>query len=136
MATMAALQALPRDLLLDESGTIRVGRSRVTFDLVVEEYQNGATPEDVAARYSALQLPEVYSAITWYLHERETAEAYLAERNANFAMDRIAKGDSMPGVLILSPGGRISAMIFEVALFAICSEPDELEDQALHLRVP
>jgi uncharacterized protein (DUF433 family) len=88
MLTTVALQSLPRDLRLDESGTIRVGRSRVTFDLVIEEYRDGATPEDIVARYPAVELPEVYSAITWYLHEGQAAEEYLAARTTRMEANR------------------------------------------------
>ena len=34
-------------LRLDEGGVIRLGNSRVSLDLVIEQYENGMTPEDV-----------------------------------------------------------------------------------------
>jgi uncharacterized protein (DUF433 family) len=82
------LNSLPPDLSLDGSGTIHVGKSRVTFDLVIEEYQNGAVPEDIVMRYSTLDLPEVYEAINWYLHQRDEAIEYLAERKAKADANR------------------------------------------------
>jgi hypothetical protein len=51
----------------------------------------------------------------------------------NHAMDRIVAGQLMPGVIILAPGGRIATMIFDVALFAICSEPMEMKDRIVYL---
>ena len=88
MLTETSLQSLPTGLHLDSSGTIRVGRSRVTFDLVVEQFEEGASAEDIVARFTTLDLPSVYSAIAWYLHHREEAAEYLAERGAKSDANR------------------------------------------------
>ena len=88
MLTEMALQSLPTGLRLDSSGTIRVGRSRVTFDLVVEQFEGGASAEDIVARFTTLDLPSVYSAIAWYLHHRGEAAEYLTERGAKSAANR------------------------------------------------
>lgn len=80
MVTETSLQSLPTGLRLDNGGTIRVGSSRVTFDLVVEQFEEGASAEDLVARFTTLDLPSVYSAIAWYLHHRAEAAEYLAER--------------------------------------------------------
>ncbi len=53
-----------------------------------------------------------------------------------FAAQRIAAGEPMPGVILVSPQGRISAIIFEVALFTMCTEPEEIRDRIVHLRIP
>jgi predicted nuclease of predicted toxin-antitoxin system len=52
-----------------------------------------------------------------------------------FAARRLAAGEPMPGVILVPPQGRISAIIFEVALFTICTEPEELRDRIVHLRI-
>jgi uncharacterized protein (DUF433 family) len=88
MLTESSLQSLPTDLRLDSSGTIRVGRSRVTFDLVVEQFEEGASAEDIVARFTTLDLPSVYSAIAWYLHHRGKAAEYLAARKAKSDANR------------------------------------------------
>lgn len=67
-------------LRTDESGTIRIGTSRITLDLIVEQYQNGMSPEDMVRAYSTLELAEVYSAIAYYLHHQEEVDAYLQQR--------------------------------------------------------
>ena len=67
---------------------IRVGRSRVTFDLVVEQFEEGASAEDIVARFTTLDLPSVYSAIAWYLDHREEAAEYLAARMAKSDANR------------------------------------------------
>lgn len=39
------LQADPMPLRIDEDGTIRVGSSRLTLDILIEEYEAGASLE-------------------------------------------------------------------------------------------
>jgi uncharacterized protein (DUF433 family) len=43
---------------VDEGGVIRVGESRISLDLVVEQYENGMTPEDVVRDYDSLRLAD------------------------------------------------------------------------------
>jgi uncharacterized protein (DUF433 family) len=64
----------------DEHGTIRVGGSRVTFDLVIEQYQNGMSPEDMVRAYDTLQLADVHAAIAYYLRHRNEVLNYLTKR--------------------------------------------------------
>lgn len=67
-------------LRLDAGGVIRVGPGRVTLDLVVEQYENGMTPEDMVRAYDTLKLADVYAAIACYLNHRDAVRAYLARR--------------------------------------------------------
>jgi uncharacterized protein (DUF433 family) len=64
----------------DKSGAIRVGNSRVLLELVVRAFQDGAAPEYIVNKYSALSLSDVYGAIGYYLRHRDAVEAYLKER--------------------------------------------------------
>lgn len=64
----------------DESGTIRIGTTRVTLDTVVGAYERGATPEGIVSQFDVLRLPQVYETISYYLNHREEADAYLRER--------------------------------------------------------
>ena len=70
----------PVPLRVDESGTVRVGKTRVLLDLVVLAHEEGVSPEGIVERYPTLQLGDVYGAIAYYLHHREEVRAYLAER--------------------------------------------------------
>ena len=58
-------------LRVDEGGAVRVGKSRVNLDLVVEQYENGATPEEIARAYDTLDLADVYGVIAYYLRHRQ-----------------------------------------------------------------
>ena len=64
----------------DANGVLRVSGTRVTLDLVVSAYENGATPEEVVEAYSSLRLADAYAAIAYYLRHRDEVDAYLARR--------------------------------------------------------
>src|SRR5947208_1143305 len=57
-------------LRTDEGGVVRVGKSRVTLDLVVSQYENGMTPEEIVHAYDTLALADVYAVIAYYLRHR------------------------------------------------------------------
>lgn len=56
---------------------IRVKGTRVGIETVLEDYLNGVSPEEIAARYRALTLAQVYATITYYLNYPQEVEAYL-----------------------------------------------------------
>src|SRR5688572_33322364 len=58
-------------LRVDEGGVVRIGKSRVTLDLIVSQYENGFEPEDMVRAYDSLELADVHSAIAYYLRHRE-----------------------------------------------------------------
>ena len=66
-------------LRVDESGAVRVGKTRMLFVLVVRAFQSGATPEDIVRMYETLDLGETYAAVAYYLRHRKEVEDYLAE---------------------------------------------------------
>jgi uncharacterized protein (DUF433 family) len=65
---------------VDEGGVVRVGKSRVSLDLVIEQYENGMTPEDLVRAYDTLALADVHAAIAYYLRHRDDVRAYLKRR--------------------------------------------------------
>ena len=67
-------------LRVDEGGAVRVGNSRVSLDLIVEQYENGMTPEDMVRAYDTLVLADVYAIIGYYLRHRDEVRAYLTRR--------------------------------------------------------
>ena len=80
MTTLEKTQTLP--LRLTEDGTIRIADSRVSLDSVVHHYKLGASAEQIAQKFPALGLADVYAAITYYLNHEETIEEYLREQEA------------------------------------------------------
>jgi len=79
-AEVLPLQAESPPLRLDEGGVIRVGNSRISLDLIVEQYENGTTPEDMVRAYDTLVLADVYSVISYYLRHRDLVRTYLKWR--------------------------------------------------------
>ena len=69
-------------LRVDETGTVRVGQTRVILELVIHAFRDGATPEQIVQDYDSLDLADVYEVIGYYLRHRAEVDAYLAERAA------------------------------------------------------
>src|SRR5258708_17217194 len=70
----------PVALRLDENGDYRVGNSRVLLDLVIHQFEEGATQEQIVQSYDTLQLADVYSVITYYLRHQAEVKEYLKRR--------------------------------------------------------
>jgi uncharacterized protein (DUF433 family) len=87
MTTLDKTQELP--LRLTEDGTIRVANSRVSLDSVVHHYKLGASAEQIVQKFPALDLADVYAAITYYLNNEETVEEYLRQQES--AGDEVQK---------------------------------------------
>jgi uncharacterized protein (DUF433 family) len=71
----------PVPLRVDESGTIRVGCSRVTLDVLLADYRKGLSPEEIVRQLDTLELADVYAAIGYYHRHRQEVEQYLARRH-------------------------------------------------------
>jgi uncharacterized protein (DUF433 family) len=70
----------PVPLRVDEGGVIRVGKTRICLDLLVEQFENGMTPDDMVRAYDTLPLADAYSAIAYYLRHRDEIRTYLKRR--------------------------------------------------------
>ena len=64
----------------DQGGAVRVGNSRISLDLVVSQYENGMTPEDMVRAYDSLLLADVHAVVWYYLRHRGEVRAYLKRR--------------------------------------------------------
>jgi|ERR1051325_9430035 uncharacterized protein (DUF433 family) len=74
------IHADPPPLRVDHGATVRVGKSRVGLDVVVEQYENGMTPEDIVRAYDTLVLADVYAVVAYYLRHKTEVRAYLKRR--------------------------------------------------------
>jgi hypothetical protein len=75
-----------------------VGKSRITLDLVVEEYESGTTPEDMVRAYDTLILAEVYAAIAYYLAHRDAVREYIERRDVEATALRAEIETSQPRI--------------------------------------
>src|SRR5271165_882496 len=102
-------------LRVDEGSVVRVGKSRISLDLVVEQYENGMTPEDMVRAYDALALADVHAVIAYYLRRRDDVRAYL-KRRAEEAESLRAKIDGLKHA-------EASCDTWPSAIFTVVSRP-------------
>jgi len=98
---MQAFDAPTLPLIEDESGVIRFVGTRVQLETVVTAFDCGATPEEIVQDYPALELPAVYAAIAYVLHNRPRIDIYMVERDAQavaLRAQREARGPSSVGL--------------------------------------
>ena len=65
-------------------GSLRVGQTRVLVDLIIHEFQRGATAEQIVQSYE-VPLADVYSVIGYYLRHQTEVDVYLAARDTQAA---------------------------------------------------
>lgn len=82
------IQADPVPLRVDEDGAIRIGKSRVTLDVIVAEHKRGSSPQAIADEYDTLELADVYAAIAYYLRHTNEVAVYLDRRQHEAAAMR------------------------------------------------
>src|SRR6266566_8307184 len=85
MANGLPLHAEVPPLRVDEGGAVRVGNTRISLDLIVEQYENGMAPEDLVRAYDTLELADVHAVIAYYLRHRAEVRAYLKRREEEAA---------------------------------------------------
>ena len=66
---------------VDETGTVRAGKTRVILEAVVQAFRDGATPEQVVQDHDSLELADGYGAVAYYLRHRGEVDAYLVEHD-------------------------------------------------------
>jgi len=62
-----------------DSGEIRIKGTRVGIEIVLRDYLQGASPEEIVLRYPTLSLEQVHAAILYYLRNIEELNQYLKE---------------------------------------------------------
>ena len=68
-------------LRMDAHGALRVGGTQVTLDVLMDAYDQGATPEQIAQKFGELRLDDVYAVITYYLRHPQEVRTYLSGRS-------------------------------------------------------
>ncbi len=74
------LHADPVPLRVDETGTIRVGESRVGLDVVLQYWRSGMSPEEIAKGLDSLTLADIHGALAYYLRHPSEVDKYLRAR--------------------------------------------------------
>jgi uncharacterized protein (DUF433 family) len=74
------IHADPVPLRVDETGTLRVGNTRITLDVFLADHRKGMTPEQMVEQLDTLTLPDVYGALAYYYRHQEELDEYLKRR--------------------------------------------------------
>lgn len=61
----------------DEGDVIRIGDSRVTLQAIIADFERGASPEEIAHHFTALNLADVYSVVAYYLQNKAEVDEYV-----------------------------------------------------------
>jgi uncharacterized protein (DUF433 family) len=78
------LQNLVNPLRVDETGTVRIGKTRVPLETIIVKFLLGDSAEELADAFS-LPLADVYATISYYLQHRAEVDAYLKDVEAQEA---------------------------------------------------
>ena len=79
-----------------EDGTIRMTGTRVTLEVIVNQFKLGATAEQIHDSFPAASLKAVYGAIYYYLEHTEAVDAYMRAQQKAAAETR-QWAESQPG---------------------------------------
>ena len=73
---------IPSHPALRESppGTMRIGQSRVTLDVMLEGHHEGITAEEIVEQFDTLKIEDVRAVLVYYRENREKVDAYIAQR--------------------------------------------------------
>ena len=88
--------AQPVPLTQWEDGTIRITGTRVTLDVIVNQFILGATAEQIHDSFPAASLKDIYGAIYYYLAHTEAVDAYVGEQQKT-AVDTRQWAENQPG---------------------------------------
>ena len=103
MTTMIQQTSFP--LRADADGTIRIGGTRVTLDVVVEAFVGGQSAEEIADGLETISLADVYATITYYLFHKEQVDEYLRQREG-MAAKVVGKSNLREKLMARRIGGR------------------------------
>ena len=76
------------------NGGYYVSGTRVSLDSIVYAYRVGESAESIRQNFPSLSLLQVYGAITFYLSNQHTVDAYLTETEKEW--DEFARGHPLP----------------------------------------
>jgi uncharacterized protein (DUF433 family) len=83
-----------------KDGTVRITRTRVPLDVLVNQFKLGATAEQIHDSFPAVSLKDVYGAIYYYLECTAAVDAYMREQQ-QAAAETCQWVESQPGNRVL-----------------------------------
>ena len=76
------LKRMSDDYVEKQGSVFRIKGTRVALDSVINQFQQGRSPEAIQDAFSALSLGQVYGAIEYYLDNQTEVDRYLADNDA------------------------------------------------------
>ena len=73
-----------------QDGGYWITGTRISLDSIVYAFKRGAAPESIQRAFPLLTLEELYGAITFYLAHAQEIDTYLAQAEAEFAIQASA----------------------------------------------
>ena len=77
MLTYPDTQTIPLDRSAD--GTICVVGTRIGLEVIIDAFNTGAAPEEIAYNYDVLKLAQIYNIIAYYLNNKAEVDVYLEQ---------------------------------------------------------
>ena len=71
----------PAPLTTNEHGVVLVTGTRVPIETIVDEFNQGASPEEIVLSYPSLDLKDVYGVIAYYLGHKHEVDTYIQEQD-------------------------------------------------------
>lgn len=65
-----------------ECERIRVKGTRVAIDVIIEDWEAGYLPEQIASNYRTVTLEQIFATLTYYLHHKAEVKKYIERREA------------------------------------------------------
>jgi uncharacterized protein (DUF433 family) len=78
--SLPILAADPLPLADDGKGGLRVGKSRIPLELVIEAFDAGQSPDAIVLAYDSLELADVYAIAAYYLRHADVVRDYVRQR--------------------------------------------------------
>jgi uncharacterized protein (DUF433 family) len=99
MNTVLTLEPMTVPLREDAAGVWRVGKTRVTFEKIWRAWNEGAGAEQIAIRFSSLELSDVHLVLAFALRNSALIEAYMrrVQLEERAGLDSVRPGVGLRG---------------------------------------
>jgi uncharacterized protein (DUF433 family) len=79
---------MAKEYIEHRNGGYFIEGTRVSLDSVVHAFLRGESPEGIAESFPALQLEQIFGALTFYTANRDLVDRYLDEGGREFETSR------------------------------------------------
>jgi uncharacterized protein (DUF433 family) len=107
MNTVLNLEPMAVPLREDAAGVWRVGKTRVTFEKIWRAWNEGAGAEQIAIRFSSLELSDVHLVLAFALRNAVLIEAYMrrVQLEERAGLDSVRPGVGSRGRVLFDLAG-------------------------------